>query len=402
MSAQIAIAAYNPSTFKNPAIPDAGSTVRYAVLENSIANFPGDSEYHTWIAAMKAAGQLVFGYVPVNNGACTGSEVKNGWTPPNTPFQYGVQTWRTNFPELSGIYLDEGPTDNGTKIQPNGQNTTQNYTDYYTLVKQFSGWSVLVEASMYPNPWIDQVSDYLIIWEGDLTIYKNDNTYGWSLGSQTGPPPGWWNNPAKMVHQVRGASGSDLPTIFVKAAQRGAGAVYVPDRGGVGFMPLQFPFQQALAGRTFALGSVQFPNVCLRMDGRGVTSPNGSGAGTVNCQFGAGPWEEFRLELQPDASLNIASVQFPNVCLRMDGRGVTSPNGSGAGTVNCQFGAGPWEKFSLQVSPDDTLNIASVQFPNVCLRMDGRGVTSPNGSGAGTVNCQFGAGPWEEFTILPL
>ena len=45
-----------------------------------------------------------------------------------------------------------------------------------------------------------------------------------------------------------------------------------------------------------AIASVQFPNVHLRMDGRGLTSMTGPGGGTVNCQYGVGPWEKFRME----------------------------------------------------------------------------------------------------------
>lgn len=37
-----------------------------------------------------------------------------------------------------------------------------------------------------------------------------------------------------------------------------------------------------------------FPEVYLRMDGNGVVFSN-EGGGTVNCQFGVGPWEKFRL-----------------------------------------------------------------------------------------------------------
>jgi pregnancy-associated plasma protein-A len=95
------------------------------------------------------------------------------------------------------------------------------------------------------------------------------------------------------------------------------------------------------------LQSAQFPNVYLRMDGSALTQYAASGGGTVNCQFSAGPWEEFRFEPQGDGSVAIGSVQFPNVYLRMDGRGVTQFAASGGGTVNCQFGVGDWEKFRL-------------------------------------------------------
>lgn len=152
----------------------------------------------------------------------------------------------------------------------------------------------------------------------------------------------------------------------------------------------------------FTIESVQFPNVYLRMDGRGVTGFSGSGAGTVDCQFTAGPYERFNLQEVPNQEnvFAIQSAQFPDVYLRMDGSGVTGFTGSGAGIVNCQFTAGPYELFLLQEDPNtpDVFTIQSVQFPGVYLRMDGSGVTTV-GEGAGIVNCQFTAGPYEKFTF---
>jgi hypothetical protein len=150
------------------------------------------------------------------------------------------------------------------------------------------------------------------------------------------------------------------------------------------------------------IASVAFPGVYLRMDGSGVTQPTGPGAGIVNCQSFAGPWEKFTLETQADNTIAIASVQFPGVYLRMDGSGVTQPTGPGAGIVNCQSFVGPWEKFRIETQSDGTVAIASVQFPGVYLRMDGRGVTQPTGPGAGIVNCQFTAGPLEKFNLVPV
>jgi pregnancy-associated plasma protein-A len=146
--------------------------------------------------------------------------------------------------------------------------------------------------------------------------------------------------------------------------------------------------------------SAQFPQAYLRMDGSGVTQFAGPGAGTVNCQFGAFSWEKFRLEPQSDGSVAIASIQFPNVYLRMDGSGVTQFAVAGGGTVNCQFGANGWEKFRLEPQTDGTVAIASIQFPNVYLRMDASGVMQFAGAGAGIVNCQFGVGAWEKFNLL--
>jgi len=88
--------------------------------------------------------------------------------------------------------------------------------------------------------------------------------------------------------------------------------------------------------KTVTIGSAAFKNIFLRLDGTGVTQPTGPGGGVANAQFGPGPMQQFRLEDQADGSVAIASVAFPKVYLRLDGRGITAP-GNG-GVVNAQFG----------------------------------------------------------------
>jgi hypothetical protein len=100
-----------------------------------------------------------------------------------------------------------------------------------------------------------------------------------------------------------------------------------------------------------AIESVQFPGVFLRMDGSNLTRFTPSGGGTVNCQFGALEFETFVKEAQPDGSVAFRSDRFPKAFLRMDGTGVTSFGDAGAGTVNVQVGAGPFERFRIIPKP---------------------------------------------------
>eukprot|EP00731_Ephydatia_muelleri_P029668 Em0021g191a len=67
-------------------------------------------------------------------------------------------------------------------------------------------------------------------------------------------------------------------------------------------------------------------------------------------------WSEAKVGLV----VTIESVQFPGVFLRMDGGSVTSFNGAGAGTVNCQYGAGPYEMFVLRAYSGDQFSIESL------------------------------------------
>jgi hypothetical protein len=149
-----------------------------------------------------------------------------------------------------------------------------------------------------------------------------------------------------------------------------------------------------------AIESAYFPNVFLRMDGTGVTKFTGTGGGTVNCQYGHYSYEAFHLEWQPEDTLAIASVEFSGVYLRMDGKGIDAPIPGGGGTVNCQWGHRSYEAFRLEWQDDSTIAIASVEFPGVYLRMDGKDVHNFTGPGGGKVNCQYGVGALERFRFV--
>ncbi|KAJ3288226.1 hypothetical protein HK104_008269 [Borealophlyctis nickersoniae] len=146
--------------------------------------------------------------------------------------------------------------------------------------------------------------------------------------------------------------------------------------------------------------SATFEQCYLRLDGSSVNAFTGPGSGTANCQTDVGDWE--RLNIQPVAGssdiVNIGSAAFPNVFLRMDGQDVHTFTAEGGGTVNLQFTAGPFEQFRLETQPDGTTAIASVAFPGTYLRMDGRNAHwDPNGFGI--INCQASVGPFEKFHI---
>ncbi|MCS3169861.1 hypothetical protein NXY49_16890 [Bacteroides fragilis] len=87
----------------------------------------------------------------------------------------------------------------------------------------------------------------------------------------------------------------------------------------------------------------------------------------------------------------IQSVAFKDVFLRMDGKGISTTCGAGAGKVNCQRSMAPTGAFKVQKQTDGTFTIESSKYPGVFLRMDGNGIHAFAGSGSGRVNCQFGA-----------
>jgi hypothetical protein len=154
-------------------------------------------------------------------------------------------------------------------------------------------------------------------------------------------------------------------------------------------MPLAAADLATLGDTPITILSTSFSNVYLRMDGNGVTSATGAGAGVANCAYGAGAWEKFKVHAQSDGSYSFESIAFPNVYLRMDGSGVPTTT-AGGGTVNCQYSAGPWEKYKLYANANGSFSFEPVAFPTVFLHMVGSGVTSTSGPG-GLVNCQLNA-----------
>ncbi|SFC70141.1 phospholipase C [Streptomyces aidingensis] len=167
-------------------------------------------------------------------------------------------------------------------------------------------------------------------------------------------------------------------------------------------MPLSATDLATTGNTLITIHSAFFENVCLRMDGTGVTAPADDGGGTVNCQYGPGPWTSYKVHPQADGSFSFESAAFPNVFLRMDGNGVPDSM-AGGGTVNCQYGPGPWENFHAHAQADGSFSFESAAFPGVYLRMvTDSGVTPETGPG-GTVNCQTNAngGEHEKFFIDP-
>lgn len=111
--------------------------------------------------------------------------------------------------------------------------------------------------------------------------------------------------------------------------------------------------------------SVAFKDVFLRMDGKGISTACGAGAGKVNCQRSMAPTGAFKVQKQTDGTFTIESSKYPGVFLRMDGNGIHAFAGSGSGRVNCQFGASAWERFKLHEQSDGSYTIESAAFPNV-------------------------------------
>jgi hypothetical protein len=170
----------------------------------------------------------------------------------------------------------------------------------------------------------------------------------------------------------------------------GAGGGVVNCQFGVG--PFEKFFIHSLYTRIY---SIAFPGISLRMVAEDLTEPVEPGGGVVEGTSADSAYSIIRFELQADGTVAIGSYEFPGCYLRLDARGITQPMEEGGGIVNCQFGVGPFEKFRVHGEVRSRA-FESAAFPGCYLRLDGRGVSYPSYVG-GVVNCQFGVGPWERF-----
>ena len=130
-------------------------------------------------------------------------------------------------------------------------------------------------------------------------------------------------------------------------------------------MPLSAADLTTLGDTPITIRSTAFANVYPRLDGSGVTSSTDYGGGKVNCQFNAGANEKYKVRAQTDGSYSFESAAFPNVYLRLDGSGVTSNVSTGGGQVNCQFSAGAYEKFVLNMADQDVAFVIQRQEQNM-------------------------------------
>jgi hypothetical protein len=278
-ASKIAWPAYAPSYgVEDPRLPAAGSAVGIVVVDNDMSLNAFDPTLDSWINSMIAKKQLVFGYVPVCDGSIAPTEPFPSSCPaqptgPGIRFQSAASTsiqMRINnllaYHKLSGVYLDQGPIDNGSTIWSDGGTTQQHYQEDAQAVRMTnSAWKVMVEAAGYDQSWIDGTADFMLLWEDNCKqlssgfcsnfdtqhvpcVYSPpDNTQGNCVLQASAPR--WWSNTKKVVNSLckynPGASGlpadmASLKDVFKNAWKRGVGYLGVTNndcQGKLGAIP---------------------------------------------------------------------------------------------------------------------------------------------------------------------
>jgi hypothetical protein len=271
---KLAVAAFDANTsFWSPDIPNAGDTVRIVVLEDSFGSIDNSNtteiqKTNKWINDMRAVGQLVFGYVACNSGEADVTTVKAGGAGGGTS---GIDTWYERFPQIDGIYLDQGPQYEASYVSSNNKTIQENYTEYSKAIRG-NGWRVMMEASAYPFNWILDIAEFILLWDGSVDDYENKyNGYlqGRPKTCQQQPPPEWCGKPPdwwcsipdfgtttgteRIVHTIWNYTPGDphnpsdiavITDVLTKARGRCAGSVYMTNNKDGKVLGLPPYFQQ--------------------------------------------------------------------------------------------------------------------------------------------------------------
>lgn len=200
----IAIPAYFYPVYPDPLwqqMADASPVVSFAVMNpaNGAGAAP-DSNYVSQVAALRAAGVKVLGYVYSSYAARDAALLRDdidhyyAW--------YGVD----------GIFIDEA--ENHCVNQPYYADL-----DTYTKAKGGLGLTVINPGTVTPECFAT-AADILLNFEGSYTQYLAWAPLGWEAGY----------DPSHFWHLVYATSEADMPSAVLMSQARGAGFVYVtPD-----------------------------------------------------------------------------------------------------------------------------------------------------------------------------
>ncbi|MEV6633763.1 spherulation-specific family 4 protein [Actinoplanes sp. NPDC051470] len=202
MSALVVPAYFHPAVAGADwkALATHGSAVR-AVILNSF-NGPGPAPERSLIAAGVATGRPLLGYVDTDYGRRDPDEVLAD-----------VDRWQDWYP-TSGLFLDRVSTSPDLLIW---------YDVVLSEIRRRTAGTVVFNHGAHPHPRYGELADALVTFEGP---------YAWHREIQV---PAWIRSmPAERIwHLVYDTPSALLPAALSRAAEAGAGVVYVTDRTGV-------------------------------------------------------------------------------------------------------------------------------------------------------------------------
>ncbi|APG45630.1 fascin domain-containing protein [Phaeobacter porticola] len=131
---------------------------------------------------------------------------------------------------------------------------------------------------------------------------------------------------------------------------------------------------------TYSLKCIAYKDAYVRMDANGLTSPEPEGAGTVNAQISAGPWEQFILMPQDNNTVGLLSAAWANCYIR-----IGTPQPGDIKPINCQYGCGSLERWYLRFVGPNHVAFECSSLLGYYLSLNTNGATTFNGSGVGVV-----------------
>ena len=147
-----------------------------------------------------------------------------------------------------------------------------------------------------------------------------------------------------LTQQVRGGAGVQRHVVV--------GGFDPVDLRGVEDDRFLARWDQEARPRHFAFGE-QFGDAVidlalyLVLDPQGHDRHEGAGFGIAGWNADQSQGSLLRIESVGNGLYTIGSVQYSNIYLRMDGNGVTRPLPDGVGVANLQAGAGAWEQMYI-------------------------------------------------------
>jgi hypothetical protein len=206
------------------AVEAAGKNVRFAVAEYSLSQVDPVTNPDLWNTAKQQfsrcrnRGQQILGYVSTQNGNRSRQQI-----------DADLDAWYARYPaQLDGIFLDEGPMFDDSK--------RAFYEDLISDIKQtYPGrTTVMLNAPQFPNEWVVQTADNVILWEERAEVYLDPTKYqALGPGGLLVGVPSWWKNrkwTSSITHIIHTCpTAQQMATVVRLARKRNAGSVYVYD-----------------------------------------------------------------------------------------------------------------------------------------------------------------------------
>jgi len=200
----IAVPAYFYPVFPDPLwaqMEDATPTVSFAVMNPaSGSGMAPDANYVSQIAATRAAGVKILGYVTSSYA-----------TAPLATVKADIDNYYAWY-DVDGIFIDEA--DNNCVTQPYYAEL-----DVYTKAKGGLGMTAINPGTVAPECFVT-AADVILNFEGSYMQYLSWSPLGWEAGY----------DPSHFWHLVYATDVMEMPSAVLMSQDRGAGYVYVtPD-----------------------------------------------------------------------------------------------------------------------------------------------------------------------------